>query len=96
MTVGVAALRRLLDEAMGTFAGGDAGEAERYAKAVSALVRAERDLAEYAVVEAALMEDNEESRRAELRRRLALFVEADLVGATPDTLERIALTGSAA
>ena len=35
-------LRALLDEAHGALAGGDAPDAERRAKAVSALVRAER------------------------------------------------------
>jgi hypothetical protein len=84
-----------MDEAIEKLEGGDPAEAERSAKAVSALVRAERDLGELEAAAALVMEDDEESRRAELRRRLALFVEADLAGATPDALERIALTGSA-
>ena len=89
------ALRRLMDQALDKLSGGDAAQAERCAKAVSALVRAERDLAELEASRAGLMEDDEESRRAELRRRLALLAQADNAGACPEVLERIALTGSA-
>jgi hypothetical protein len=86
-------LRQLLDRAQATLMHGDALEVERGAKAISALIRAERELAEFA--RALPPEDDEEARRAELRRRLALFVEADLAGAPAEVLERIAVHGSA-
>jgi tRNA threonylcarbamoyladenosine modification (KEOPS) complex Cgi121 subunit len=95
VTARATALRQLMDEALDKLAGGEPGEAERCAKAVSALVRAERDLAEFEAAAADLMEDDDEARRAELRRRLALFAEADRAGRPPEVLERIALTGSA-
>ncbi len=86
-----AALRDILAKAQAALATGDACEVERRAKAVSALVRAERDVAEFA--RALPPEQDEEALRAELRRRLALFVEADLADAPPEVLERIALEG---
>jgi len=46
-------LRRLLDDAHAALAAGDASDAERRAKAASALLRAERDLAEYVAAQAA-------------------------------------------
>lgn len=89
-------LRALLEEAQAKLSGGDAADAERHAKAVSAIVRADRDVAELAAAQSALgAEDDEEALCAELRRRLTLFVEADLADAPPQVLERIALTGSA-
>ena len=95
MAARAVALRQLMDEALDKLAGGEPAEAERCARAVSALVRAERDLAEFEAANADLMEDDDEARRAELRRRLTLFAEADRAGATPEVLERIALTGLA-
>jgi hypothetical protein len=83
-------LRALLDEAHGVLAGGDAPDAERRAKAVSALVRAERDVAEFLAAEAANAETDEDTQRAELLGRIARLVEADHAGAPDEVLERIA------
>lgn len=86
----VDALAQVL-ESMGTRLGGDnALEVERQAKAVSALIRAKRDLDEYAALQAGLTEQDEEELRAELRRRIARFVEADLSEAPAEVLERLA------
>lgn len=83
-------LRRLLDGAHAALAAGDAGEAEHRAKAVSALLRAERDLAEYEASRAASPEDDDEALRAEIRSRIARFVDADRRGAPAEVLERLA------
>jgi hypothetical protein len=88
--------RAMLDQAQTALNGGDAADAERRAKAISAIVRAERDVAEYLTeARAAALEDDDDACRAELRRRLALFADADRQGAAPDVLARIAATGSA-
>jgi hypothetical protein len=83
-------LRRLLDDAHAALAGGDAGEAEQRAKAVSALLRAERDLAEYMTAQGPSAEEDDEALRAEIRSRIARFVEAERSGAPPEVLERLA------
>lgn len=88
-----AALQALLQQAEAALQAGDAQTVERRARAVSALVRAQRDVAEFA--RALPPEEDEEALRAELRRRLALFVEADLADAPAEVLERIALEGRA-
>jgi phage terminase large subunit-like protein len=63
-------------------AAGDVAEAERRAKAVSALSKAVRDTAELeSVARAQPPEEDVEALRADLRRRLARFVEADLADA---------------
>jgi hypothetical protein len=85
-----AGLRRLLDEAHDALAGGEAADAERRAKAVSALVRAERDVADFSVAAAADMEDDEEAMRAELLGRITRLIEAEHAGAPDEVLERIA------
>lgn len=85
-----AGLRRLLDEAHASLAAGEAVEAERRAKAVSALIRAERDLADFLVERASTQEDDEEAARAELLSRISRLVEADRAGAPDAVLERIA------
>lgn len=86
-----AALRRIIDVALAQLVSGEAAEAERSAKAVSALVRAERELAELETAGAAQTDDeNTEAASAELRRRLALYVDAVRTGAVPEVLERIA------
>jgi len=81
-------LRRLLDDAHAALETGDAADAERRAKAVSALIRAETELAAYASASAAPEED-EEAIRAEIRRRVARFIAAAEAGAPDDVLERI-------
>jgi predicted glycoside hydrolase/deacetylase ChbG (UPF0249 family) len=83
-----AALRRLLDDAHAALADGDAADAERRAKAVSALIRAEGELTAYVATHAAPEED-EEAIRAEIRNRVARFVEAAGAGAPDEVLERI-------
>jgi hypothetical protein len=91
-----AAFRAFLDQAHSALNGGDAQDAERRAKAISALVRAERDAAEYLSERRAANEQNDEdSIRAELQRRLALFADADRAGYPPEALARIAATGVA-
>lgn len=84
------ALRRLMDEALAAFADGDAAEAERRAKAVTALARAEKEVAELEAAQAGAQGDDEESRRAELRRRIARFVDAANAGADDAQLDDIA------
>jgi hypothetical protein len=90
------AFREVLDKGRAELAGGDAQEVERRMKAISALVRAERDVADFlAAAHAQSPEEDEQLRRAELRRRIALFVKADLGDAPPEVLERIMLEGRA-
>jgi hypothetical protein len=89
-----ASLRDALADAQAALRHGEAVDAERQAKAVSALVKAARDTAEFEdCIKAQPSEHDVEALRAELRRRLAQFVEADLAGAPPEVLERIALGG---
>ncbi len=86
-----AALRSIIDAALAQLVAGETAEAERSAKAVLALVRVERELAEFEAVGAASnSEGDNEANSAELRRRLALYVESDRAGAVPEDLERIA------
>ncbi len=85
-----AALRALLDEAQAALRGGDAAGAERQAKAVTAIVRAERDVAEFlAAPRPPSPEEDEESLRAELRRRLALYVAAERADAGDDPSQSV-------
>ena len=90
-------MKRLLGDALLALArGDDAVDAERRAKAISALVKAEREVAELMAAPAApSVEEDEQSRRAELRRRIAVFVDASRAGAPDEVLQRIADTGSA-
>lgn len=84
-------LRGLLADAHQMLRQGEAAEAERCAKAVSALVRAERDVAEFAAARAAQSpEEDEESLRAEFLSRLHRLVAADSAGAPVEVLEQIA------
>ena len=91
-----ATFRAMLDGARTALNGGDAVDSERRAKAVSALVRAERDVAEYLnEARTTSFEDDEDACREELQRRLSQFIEADEAGASLEVLARIAATGSA-
>ena len=91
MAAPAAALRSIIDAALAQLVAGEVAEAERSAKAVSALVRAERELAEIEATGAANKNDgDDEASGAELRRRLALYVGAARAGAVPEVLERIA------
>jgi hypothetical protein len=91
-----ARLRAILKQSQSVLDGSDPADAERHAKAISALVRAERDLLEFLrETQAAAMDDDEEACRLELQRRLALFADAERAGAPPEVLARIAETGSA-
>ena len=89
-----AAFRTFLDEARSDLNGGNPQDAERRAKAISALVRAEREVAAYlSELQTADARDDEDALRAELRRRLVLFADADRAGHSSETLERIARAG---
>ena len=92
MTDAVAALQKSLTEASQALTGGDAADAERRAKAITALVRAERDVAEFATASSGAEIDDEELS-SELLRRLVRYAEADRQDAPPEVLERIALEG---
>ncbi|MBC7767532.1 MAG: hypothetical protein H7124_01960 [Phycisphaerales bacterium] len=84
-------LRALLSEAHKTLVTGEAGEAERQAKAVIAIVRAERDVAEYlAALEAQNTEENEDALRAEIMGRIHRLAAAQCAGAPLAELERLA------
>ena len=87
-------LRAWLDQAHAAFAAGEVAEAERCAKAVSALVRAEREIAELEA-RAPPEEEDEEALRAELRSRIRRLVDAEGAGAPDEVLERIASGASA-
>lgn len=96
MTDFAATFRKMLDGAQTALLDGDAADSERRAKAISALVRAERDVAEFLNDQhAASLNDDEDACRAELLRRLALFDRAAKAGAPDDVLARIAETGAA-
>jgi hypothetical protein len=92
MTDAVAALRKSLLGASEALTSGDAAEAEHRAKAISALVRAEREVAEFATAATGLDNDDEELC-ADLLRRLVRYTEADRQDAPPEVLERIATEG---
>jgi hypothetical protein len=84
----------MLEQAKREISGGDVAEGAARAKAVSALVRAERDVAEHlSQSRAAALEDDDEACRAELLRRLTLFADAARAGDSDEVLARIAATG---
>ncbi len=84
-----------LEEAAAMLGSGNAAGAERIAKAVSAMARAEQDVAALMAARTPVQEEDEEAVLAELRSRFAKFAEADIAGAPPEILERIAATGIA-
>jgi hypothetical protein len=80
-----AAYRAYLDKVHAALNGGDASDGERLAKAVSALVRAERDVAEYLRdVSAAADYDDPDAIRAELLRRITRFSEPQRTDGVPE------------
>ena len=81
------ALLRTIRQAL---ADGNAAEAERGARAVSAIVRAERDVAEFEAAARPAPEEDAEIIRAELRSRFRRLAEAEHAGAPAEVLERIA------
>lgn len=84
-------LRALIAEAHQTLRDGDAVAAERQARAVSAIIRAERDIAEYVTAtEAQQVEDNADALRAEFMERLRRIAAAERAGAPVGVLERLA------
>lgn len=86
-----ASFRAMLADAEAAFVAGDVASAERAAKAISALVKAARDVAELEqLARIEPPEDDEEALRAEIRSRIARFVDADRQGAPADVLERLA------
>lgn len=84
------ALRSLLDGAEAALNGGDPQAAERIAKAVSAVVRAERDLAAFLAAQHAQIPEDDEALRTEIRSRIRRLVEAQNSGTPDDVLERLA------
>jgi hypothetical protein len=83
-------LRASLDQAHAALEAGDADEAALRAKAVLALARAEREVAELKSALTFPQEEDEEAIRAELRSRIRRLVDAQESGAADDELERIA------
>ncbi len=82
--------RRLLAGAESALSEGDAAAGERIAKAVSALVRAERDVAEFlAAHQAQQPETDDEAIRAELLSRIRKLVDAETAGAPDEVVERL-------
>lgn len=91
LAASVARLRAQLAEAERTLAVGDTVEAERQAKAVSALVRATRDVAELeAEATAQNADEDDEELRAEIRRRLDRFIESARAGDSDERLGQLA------
>ena len=91
------AFRAFLNQVHNALNAGEAQDAERLGKAISALVRAERDVAEYLMeLRTASENDDHTAIRAELHRRLARFADADRAGSPRDVLAAIAATGGAA
>lgn len=96
MTDLAADFRVMLKEARAALSNGDAVKCESHAKAVLAIVRAEREVAAFlSELRTASQENDDEACRAELLRRLNLYADADRAGAPPEVLARIASTGSA-
>lgn len=90
------ALRAMLDQAHAALKDGEAANAEKRAKAVTAIVRAERDVAEFlAETAATTLEEDEEHLRAELRSRLRRLVDGIRDGAPDDVLRGLRGEGSA-
>lgn len=84
------ALRAHLDAALEALAV-DPGDAERRARAVSLLVRAEQELAAFSAAAAlADPKQDEDALRAELRSRIRRLAEAEHLGLPAEALERIA------
>jgi hypothetical protein len=88
----VSALEQALVSAQGALRAGEAAEAERSAKAISALAKAIRDVKELSATTGEA-EDNVDELRAELRRRLDCFVAEAVAGAPTEVLARIASEG---
>ena len=85
------ALRAFLDDAHDILRSGDAAEAERHAKAVSALIKAERELAEFRAAQDQTQGDDADAIRAELLGelyRLAAAHGEDADAERPGALEQ--------
>lgn len=86
-----AALKLILADAEAALRAGDSQEGERRAKAVSALVKAVRDVAELeAFAREQPPEEDEDALRAEIMGRIRRLAEAHDSGAPDEVLERIA------
>lgn len=86
-----AALKDALAGAETALRAGGAAEAERAAKAVSALVKAAKDVADLeALARAEPPEEDEDSIRADIRARIRRLAEAQSAGVPDEVLERIA------
>ncbi len=92
----VAALKQNLAEAEALLRNGETQEAERCAKAISALVKAARDVADLeALARAQPPEEDEDALREEIMGRLRRLAAAMDSGAPDDVLEAIASEGAA-
>ena len=86
-----ATLRTMLADAEASLLAGEVDAAERCAKAVTALARAARDVAELeTLARIRPPEDDEEELRAEIRSRVARYVAAAQGDAAVEELERLA------
>ena len=84
-------LRDALRGALKSLTDGDTAEAERRAKAISALVKAEQELAAFEAATSARSEDqNDDAFLNELHSRLDRLARAELADAPGDIFERIA------
>jgi len=92
----VAALKENLANAEAELRNGETQEAERRAKAISALVKAARDVADLeALARAQPPEENEHELRAEILGRIRRLVAARDSGAPDSVLAAIASEGAA-
>lgn len=92
----VAALKQNLAEAEALLRNGETQEAERCAKAISALVKAARDVADLeALARAQPPEEDEDALREEIMGRLRRLAAAMDSGAPDDVLAAIASEGAA-
>ena len=91
-----ATLSAAIGDAQAALAAGDSSSAEAQARAISACAKAAREVAELtAAARAEAPEEDVETIRSEIRRRVARFVVAEQGGATLEELERIAAEGDA-
>ena len=88
------ALRIFLDDAHDIMRGGDAAEAERHAKAVSAVIKAERELAEFHAAQDQTQGEDADAIRAELLGELYRLVAAHRDGANMERLGTLEREGS--
>lgn len=92
----VLTLSAAVAEAQAALAAGDSAAAEAQARAISACSKAAREVAELcAAAQDIAPEEDVETIRSEIRRRVARYVVAEQGGATLEELQRIAIEGDA-